>query len=145
MSIAEAWLTAYKCGCEVSMRSSPTTVTGENIVFRISHDHNRANPCWMRPPRSINEESSESIARTVVYVQISGLKIKYDRKRLSRCFHEWVSPFPAAAVPRELCLISCCADESVTGIFVSAILVSSILAPHLYALTPSSLIASPTT
>jgi hypothetical protein len=36
------------------------------MVFRIIHDHSRANLCWMRPLRSKSEESSDRMPSTMV-------------------------------------------------------------------------------
>src|SRR5579872_1473180 len=87
MSSAEAWVTAYTCGFEVSIFSRPVTLTGERIVFMISQDQNRAKPCRMRLLSPNRETGMETIPSTTVYIQIKGSKIKYERNRLSQpCF-----------------------------------------------------------
>src|SRR5260370_23060752 len=62
----------------------PVTFTGDRIVFMMSHDQMRAKLCCMRPLRSKNELAGDSVPRISVYAQISGFKMKYERRRLGQ-------------------------------------------------------------
>jgi hypothetical protein len=55
---------------------APVTFTGEMIVFRTSHDHKRANSCWILPLRSKTEAMREIVPKTMVYAQIRGARMK---------------------------------------------------------------------
>src|SRR5208283_4424751 len=86
MSSADACETAYTRGLDLSILSlsMPVTFTGDRIVFMMSHDQRRAQLCWMRPLRSKSEQSREIVPRIRVYAQISGSRMKYDRRRLGQ-------------------------------------------------------------
>src|SRR5271170_2841156 len=62
----------------------PVTLTGDRIVFMTSHDQKRAKLCWMRPLRSKNELNRESVPKMIVYAQMSGSRMKYERRRLAQ-------------------------------------------------------------
>src|SRR5260370_33216478 len=86
MSSADACVTAYTRGLELSKPSllMPVTLTGDRMVFITSRDQKLANLCWMRPLRSKSEQISETVPRMMVYAQMSGARIKYERRRLSQ-------------------------------------------------------------
>src|ERR1017187_2713951 len=94
MSSAEAWVTAYTRGLEMSILSlliflpvtlsMPVIFTGDRIVFIMSHDQKRARLCCMRPLRSKSEQSREIVPKTMVKNQINGVRMKYERRRLSQ-------------------------------------------------------------
>jgi len=86
MSSADAWVTAYTRGLELSKPAlfTPVTFTGDRIVFITSRDQRRANLCWMRPLRSKSEQLSETVPKMMVYAQMSGARIKYERRRLGQ-------------------------------------------------------------
>src|SRR5216117_2703549 len=72
------------------MRSSPSTVTRTPVVFRISHDHARAQRCAKYPLESKTLDTIEAGPSTIVYTVIAGMRKKTVR-------HQWYGGIRNAA------------------------------------------------